>query len=105
MKVDELAIGLALNTRLTAVEAHDAVQVLGAIIQYALQQSTEVIIPGVGEIGVHADGTPKFEAAPELLQIIANKSATVRLTGLKGLSSTDLWTAGKWVFKHNVNVC
>ena len=105
MKKDELAIGLALNTRLTAIEAHDAVEVLSAIIQYALQQETEVILPGVGEISVGADGKPTFTPDPELLSLMANKSASVKLTGLKGLTSTDLWTAGKWVFKHHVNVC
>jgi hypothetical protein len=105
MKKEEIITALALNTRFTAIELNDLVEVLGAVIQYALKTRTEVILPGVGELKVSDKGTVQFIPDPELERIVSNPDQPVQIKNLMGLTNTDLWTGGRWVFKHNVNVC
>jgi nucleoid DNA-binding protein len=105
MKKEEIVTALAVNTRFTALELNDLLEVLGAVIQHALKTRTEVILPGVGELKADEAGKIGFIPAPELEQIVANPTQSVQVKNLMGLTNTDLWTGGRWVFKHNVNVC
>ena len=105
MKKEELITGLALNSKFTAVELNDLLEVLGAIIQYALKNKTEVQLPGVGEFTTDADNNVVFAPDEELTRILKDPAAVVKIKNVIGLTNTDLWTGGRWVFKHNVNVC
>lgn len=105
MKKDEIITALALNTRFTAIELNDLLEVLGAVVQHALKTRTEIVLPGIGELRASEIGKIEFIPAPELEHLVANPSQAVQIKNLMGLTNSDLWTGGRWVFKHNVNVC
>lgn len=104
MRKQDLITALALNTRFTAIELNDLLAVLGAIAQHALKEDADIYLPGIGLIHL-ADGQPTVQVDRDLRAAIQNPDKPVQMKDVIGLSSSDLWTEGNWLYKHNVNVC
>ncbi|WP_447902728.1 HU family DNA-binding protein [Pseudomonas serbica] len=102
---DELINAIALNSKLTAIEVEEALEVLSVIIQSTLQSGGSVDILGVGKLSASKKGKITFSAGESLKEIIEDPQIKVKIERSPGMTPGDLWSPGIKPYKHKVNVC
>lgn len=101
---DDLVNKIALNSKLTAYEVEEALEVLSVIIQDTLQAGGTIDILGVGTFSAKK-GEASFKAGQSLREIISDPEKKAKIERSPGMTPTDLWSPGIKVYQHKVNVC
>ncbi|MFF7860772.1 HU family DNA-binding protein [Pseudomonas monteilii] len=102
---DDLINAIALNSKLTALEVEEALEVLSVIIQSTLQSGGSVDILGVGKISASKKGKITFSAGESLRETVEDPSVKVKIERSPGMTPSELWAPGVKPYKHKVNVC
>jgi nucleoid DNA-binding protein len=102
MSHEELVTRICLNSRLTAPEVEEALEVLAAVIQENLQKGTSVDLLGVGRFSA-TDGEASFTVSESLTEIIRDQSLPVQIQRPASPPRGTVPDIG--TYKHKVNVC
>lgn len=99
----DLVAKIALNSKLTASEVQEALEVLGSVVQATLQAGGSVDLLGVGTFA--ADGkTVHFRTGQSLQSILDDPSEPVQISRAAGMSGT-VYDPTAVTYSHKVNVC
>lgn len=98
----DLVAKIAMNSRLTALEVEEALDVLTSVIQDTLQRGGEVELLGVGNFHSQ-EKSVQFDVGESLRAIVADPSVPVNLERSGVLGKADLLSIAQG--KHKVNVC
>lgn len=99
----DLVAKIALNSKLTAQEVQEALEVLGSIVQATLQAGGEVDLLGVGKFV--ADGkTVQFRVGQSLQGVLDDPSEPVQISRAAGISGA-VYDPSAASYSHKVNVC
>lgn len=99
----DLIARIALNSRLTAHEVEEALEVLAVVIQENLQQRGSVDVLGLGTFSVDADSVV-FVAGQSLEQAVADPASQIQIDRAPGTPPSRLYLEAE-PYAHKVNVC
>lgn len=101
----DLIAKIALNSKLTAQEVEEALEVLSVVVQSTLQGGGSVDILGIGTLSVSADRVVTFQVGQSLRDLVSDPGINVVIERRQGMLSGRLFEAGNETFSHKVNVC
>lgn len=99
----EIALAVAANSSFTAFDAENLIEIISAVIQKSIQDGNTVDLLGLGQIS-SVEGKIVFEPSEVLTTIASDPEAQIKISNLKGMLPTDLWTSLASIYKHRVNV-
>lgn len=105
MTKKQLAVAIAVNYTITASQAEDVLEVLGAVVQLILQQGGRADLPGIGSITVNEKGEIVFTPSERIKEIVENPESQVNIENVSGIPSGELYSGDMTIYKHKVNVC
>ncbi len=98
-----LVAQIALNSKLTAPEVQEALEVLGSIVQATLQAGGEVDLLGVGTFAADSK-TVQFRVGQSLQSVVDDPSEPVQISRAAGILGT-VYDPSAATYSHKVNVC
>lgn len=99
----DLVAKIAMNSRLTAFEVEQALDVLSSVVQDTLQKGGEVELLGIGNLSGE-NGSIQFKVGSSLHAVVSDPSIPVTLSP-RTLTGQASLMGGIAQGKHKVNVC
>lgn len=102
----DLVAKIAMNSRLTALEVEEALEVMSTVVQQVLRDGGSIDFRGVGALSLSSDKQVVFEPGKSLMDAIQDPEFVVRIERRPDFPRgpiMDVENAAEYV--HKVNVC